>query len=130
MRAVHLVHRHFEFFERVVLVAPLQRPLHDLVREAVLLGKAIGRDGLQARQKTLVDRVLSLDRRKRVIGQAIVVAIIAIGRCALRMQAQVGLILLLEQRVLGGEAQFDGLRRRAHAGTGAGAHTGPENEAK
>ena len=56
----------------------------------------------------LVAAVLASDFLEGVFVQSVVVAIIAVGRRALRIGSKVGLVLLLEQRVLSGKARFDG----------------------
>ena len=50
------------------------------------------------------------DGVERVLGELVVVAIVAIGRGALRKVAQIGLVLLLEKSVLRGYAVSNGLR--------------------
>ncbi len=49
--AIHLIDRHLIFFELIVGEPLLQHANQEIVREKVLLGKACGRDAVEARQK-------------------------------------------------------------------------------
>ena len=66
--------------------------------------KPVRRDGLQAAEKASVGLVALGDGGERVLGELVVVAIVAESRGALGKVAQVGLVLLFEKGVLGGEA--------------------------
>ena len=57
-------------------------------------------------RKLLIAGVLAVDCRERVLVQPVVVAIVAVGRRALGVSLEVGLVLLLEQRVLSGDARL------------------------
>ena len=108
LRTLELVHGHLEFFEVVVLDALLKRLAHHLVRERVLFGKAGGRNGLQARKERLIAYVHTLEGSEGLVVQAIVIAIVTVGRGALRMSLQIGFVFLGKKSVLRGDARFNG----------------------
>ncbi len=78
----------------------------------VLLGKAGGRDGLEAGEKFLVRGVLALGFGQGDVVELVVVAIVAVRGRGFRRGFQVGLILLLKERVLRGNSRM----RRKRAG--------------
>ncbi len=80
LRPLHVIHRHLVFFELEVRESLHQRTLHYFVRQFVLLRKTGRRNGVQAREKTLVGGVLALIRRGRIIFQLIVISVVADGR--------------------------------------------------
>jgi hypothetical protein len=86
--------------------------------ERVLFGQTAGRDRLQPREESLIAGVLALDCREGVFVQPVIVAIVTLGRRALRMSLEFGLIIFLKQRGLGGDPRLDGRRSGAEAGSG------------
>ena len=102
--AVELVDRHLILFEIEVGEALPQHPNQKVVGELVLLGEARGRYGFKAGEKILIGLVALTDGRERVLGELVVVAVVAEGGGALRKVAEIRLVLLFEERVLGGDA--------------------------
>src|ERR1700722_6301815 len=102
LRPLHVIHRHLVFFELEIRDSLRQRTLHHLVRQFVLFRKAGRRNGVQARQKTLIGGLLTLISRGRKIFQLIVISVIADGGRAFRVSLEIRLVLLLEKRVLRG----------------------------
>ena len=107
MRPAHLIERHLEFLEPVIVDAPLQHPHEDFVRQRSLRRKSAGRDLLDPRQEFCVGCVIGRRRCQRIFVQAIVIAVVPIGGRGFRGALQFVLILLLEQRVLRREARLD-----------------------
>src|SRR5258708_247559 len=101
--AVLLVDRHLVLFEIEVGNALLQQTDQQVMGQPVLAGKAGGGDGFNPFQERFVRLMAQSDSGERIIGKLVVVAIVAKGGGALRLIAQVGLILLLKKSVLGGE---------------------------
>ena len=112
VRAVHLRDGHLVFFEAVVVEALLEGAHEQVVGELILLGEAGGGDGFEAGEKGLVGGVPAGDAGERVVVELVVVAVVAVGGGALGGVLEVGLILLFEESVLGGEAGFERGRRR------------------
>ena len=75
-----------------------------VVGELVLLWKAGGRDGLQSGKKGLVGLVAAEDCVEGVVGELVIVSVVAEGRGALGKVTKIGLVLLFEKRVLSGQA--------------------------
>jgi hypothetical protein len=75
---------------------------------------------LQPHQELLVRLVALRNRLQRVVGELVVVAIVAERRGALRKVLEITLILLFEQRILRSEANGNRLRvlRRQQADKG------------
>jgi len=72
--------------------------------ELVLVGESGGRDGLKPGKKGLVGLVALNNGVEGVLGELVVVAVVAVGGGSLRKLPQVGLVLLVEKCVLGGDA--------------------------
>ena len=70
------------------------------MRQLVLIAEAGGRDRLEALQERLIRLVALFDRLEREVIEPVVVAIVAEGSGALRVVAEIGFVLLLEQCVL------------------------------
>ena len=75
----------------------------------VLIGKSVGGNGREAREEILVGLVALSDGGEGVFSEFVVVAVVAVRSGALGIAAQVGLVLLVEERVLRGKAIGDGL---------------------
>ncbi len=86
MRPVHLIHRHLEFLEFEICIALRERTQQNFVGDIVLPGKAVGRNRIQARKIALVALMLAQYGGRRVIIEAIVIAIIPDCGCTLRMR--------------------------------------------
>jgi hypothetical protein len=74
----------------------------------VLLGEAPGRDRLQAREEPLIAGVLARKRREGVFVQAVVIAIVAVGRRPFRVGLKFGLVVFLKEHVLSRRSRLDG----------------------
>ena len=62
---------HLEFPEPVIAGTLFEDMQQNLVRQRVLLGEPVGRDGLQLRQEALVARVLFFDGGQRLLVQLV-----------------------------------------------------------
>ena len=115
-----LVDRHLILFEAEVGDALLQNANHQIVRELVLIGELSRRDRLQPFQEPFVRLMSAQDGRERVVGELVVVAIVAESRRTLRKIAQIAFVLLVEERVLRRQAFGDGFRslRKGRRGCG------------
>ncbi len=102
--AVLLVDRHLVFFKVEIGTALAEQTHQDVVGELVLVVEAGSRDGFQTDQKRFVGLVALGNGVERVIGELIVVAVVAVGGGALGRIAEIGFVLLVEKGVLGGEA--------------------------
>ena len=111
--AVHLIDRHFEFFQIVIGVAQFEHAHQQIVGELILFGHAGGGDRGDLGQEIAIGLVAVGERGQRTFGEFVVVAIIAESRGALRRIAQIGLVLIFEDGVLGRDAIGDGGRRLA-----------------
>ncbi len=96
MDAILLIDWHLVLFEVEVGDALLQHANQQVVRELVLIGEAGRRDGFESREEALIGFVPLHDGVERVLGELVVVAIVAEGRGALGKVAQIGLVILLE----------------------------------
>ena len=99
-----MVHRHLVLFEVEVRNALLQRADEQVAGELILIRKAGGGDGLEAREVSLVGTVLADVAGEGVVVELVIVAVVAVGRGHLGRELQVCLVLLLEQLVLGRDA--------------------------
>ncbi len=104
MNAVLLIDWHLVLFEIEVGDALLQNTNEEVVRELVLIGETRTRDGFKPGKEGFVGFVALGNRVERILGELVVVAIVAIGRGAFGKVAEIGLVLLFEKSVLGGEA--------------------------
>ena len=77
------------------------------MRQLVLIRETGRRNGFQASEEVPVSIVPLGDGVERVFVQLVVVAIIAEGGGALRKVPEIGLVLLIKKRVLGGKAVGD-----------------------
>ena len=75
----------------------------------VLVGEAAGGNGLEARQEFAIGFVSLNDSGKRVVGELVVIAIIAESGGALREIAELGFVVFVEKRILRGEVVGDRL---------------------
>jgi hypothetical protein len=116
----HLRNRHLVRLEVEVGYALAEDVNEEVVGELVLVGKAGSRDGLKLGNKGLVGLMATDDGVERVVGEFIVVAVVAVGCGALGKVAEIGLLLLFEKRVLGGEAVGDRLEVLADDSSGKG----------
>ena len=109
--ALLLVDGHLVVLEVEGLDALLELALHELVGEEILVGEAGGVDGGEADEVGLVLGVLRGDAGERVVGELVVVAVVADGGGALGGVLEAGLPLVFEEGVLGGDAVgYGGLR--------------------
>ena len=104
MDAILLVDWHLVLFQVEVGDALLEDTNQKVVGELVLVGEARSRDGLEPGKEVLVDLVALGDGVERVLGELVVVAVVAESGGALGKVAEIGLVLLFEKGVLGGEA--------------------------
>jgi hypothetical protein len=118
MDAILLVDGHLELFEIVVVHALAEDADEEIVGELVLIGEACGGDGFEAGKHGLVSAVTSRDGGEGIVRKLVVIAEVSEGGGALGKIAQVGLILLFENGVLGGEAVRDGLGALGEEGGG------------
>ena len=86
----------------------------------ILFGEALGGYGIQAREKAQIAGMLAVDAREGIIIEAVVVAIVSVGRRPLGMGLEVGLVTLLEECILRGDAGFDGDRMGLDGGAEGG----------
>jgi hypothetical protein len=86
----------------------------------VLVGEASTRNGFKPRQEGLVGLVALGEGNERVLGEFVVVAVVAEGGGALRKVAEIGLVLLFEKGVLGGETVGNWFEVLGEEGTGYG----------
>ena len=109
MDAALLVDRHLVFLQAEVSHALPQHADQQIMGELVLIGEISRVDRLQALQEGFVGLMAALDGVERVVGEPVVVAVVA-KRCrALREVAQIGFVLLVEKGILGGKAFGNGL---------------------
>ena len=111
MNAALRIHGHFVFFEAEIGDALLEHSNKKVVGEMVLVGEADRRDSFQPAKEILVQLLSTGSGVERVIGEFIVKSIIATRGGALGKIAEIRLVLLIEKRVLCGEAV--GNRRKA-----------------
>src|SRR5208282_6331467 len=104
MDAILLVDWHLVLFEFEVSDALPEDTNQEVVGELVLVGEARTRDGFKPAKESLVGVVAPGDGCERVLGEPVVVAVVAEGGSALRKVAEIRLVLLFEKGVLGGEA--------------------------
>jgi hypothetical protein len=88
------------------------------VRELVLVGETGRRDGLKPLEESFVSLVASGDSDKRIVGELVVVAIVAERAGALGRVLQIGLVLLFEKRILRSQALGRGFRVLGENGNG------------
>ena len=74
------------------------------MRQLILVGETGSRDCLEPGQEGFVGLVVFGNGSERVVRQLVVVTIVAEGGRALRKVAEIGLVLLVENRILGGDA--------------------------
>ena len=72
------------------------------MRQLVLIAEAGGVGGLKASQEFLVGPVALRDRLQRVVGELVVIAIVAESGGALGKVLEIRLVLLFEKRILCG----------------------------
>ena len=109
--AVGSVDRHLVLFKIEIRDALLQDTNQQVMRKLILITEPSGRNRIQAVQEVLVCFVPLRDGCERIVIQPVVIAIITESSRPLREISEVGLILLLEERVLLG----DSLSRGFHA---------------
>jgi hypothetical protein len=109
MDAILLIDGHLEFLEAVIRDALLEDTDEEIVGELILFGESGGGDGLESGEEVLVGLVALADGGEREVGELIVITVVTEGGSALGEVAEVGLVLLLEEGVLSGEAVGDGL---------------------
>src|ERR1700730_2068526 len=97
MDAVELVDRHLVLFEVKVGDALLEDANQQVVGELVLIGEARTRDGLKSAKEVLIDLVAPNDGIERVVGELVVVAVVAEGGRAFWKVAEIRLVLLFEE---------------------------------
>src|SRR5260370_6838165 len=90
-------------FELEVGDALLEDTNEEVVGELVLVGEANSRDGFKSGKEGLVSLVSLGDSAKGVVGELVIVAVVAEGGGALGKVAEIGLVLLFENILLGGE---------------------------
>ncbi len=120
MNAILLVDWHLVLFEIEVGDPLLQNADEEVVRELVLVGEASAGDGFQPRQEGLVGLVALGNGFERVLGELVVVAIVAKGGGALGKVAEIGLVLLFEKGVLSGKPVGNWLKVLGENATGYG----------
>src|ERR1700730_7551303 len=107
MDAVELVDRHLVLFEVKVGDALLEDANQQVMGELVLIREARTRDGLKSAKEVLIDLVAPNDGIERVVGELVVVAVVAECGRAFRKAAEIRLVLLFEECVLGRDALSD-----------------------
>jgi hypothetical protein len=105
--AILLVNRHLVLFEVVVGDALPQDTNKEVVRELVLLGEPSGRDSFEPGQEGLVGLVELGDGIEGAVAKPVVISIVAESGGTLGKVPQIGLVLLVEKGVLGGETVGD-----------------------
>src|ERR1051326_588464 len=95
-----LVDRHLVLFETKIAGALLQHANQQVVRELILIGKPRSRDRLQSGQKRFVGLMVPHDGIERIVIQLVVITVIAESGGALRIIAQIRLVLLVEESLL------------------------------
>ena len=112
--AVLLIDRHLILFEIVVGNALLQHSNQQIVRKLIAIVEPCGRNGLQSREKVFVGFVKLSDGCERALGKLVVIAIVPKSSGAFGKVAQIGFVLLIENRILSGNAfghRFDVLSK-------------------
>src|ERR1700675_1515251 len=104
MDAVLLIDGHFILFELEIGDALLQNARQQVMRELVLVGESGSSDGLDTPQKALVRFMVLRDSIERVVIELVVIAVVAEGRGALGEIAQFGLVVVVEDSILRGNA--------------------------
>src|SRR5260370_3905863 len=120
MDAVLLVDWHLVFFEVEVGDPLLKDASQEIVGELVLVGEPSTRDGFKPGEEGLVGLVVLGNGVERVLGELVVVAVVPEGGGTLGKVAEVGLVLLLEECVLSGEAVSNWFEVLGENGTGYG----------
>src|SRR5208337_948160 len=104
MDAVLLVDRHLVLFQIEVGIALLEHANQQVARKLVPFRKVRARDGLDSRQELPVGLIALNNRVQRVLRQLVVISVVAVGSRPLGKIAKIGLVLLVEDRVLGSHA--------------------------
>lgn len=117
---VLLVDGHLVFLETEVGDALPKDADQEIVRELVLIGEVNGRDSLKPFQEACVGIMTPRDGRERVVGEPVIIAVVAEGGRALRKIAEIRFVLLVEKSVLDREAfgKRFGLLRKSGGGCG------------
>jgi hypothetical protein len=74
------------------------------MRQLILVGETGSRDRLEPGQEGFIDLVALGNGSERVVRKLVVVTVVAEGCRALRKVAEIGLVLLVENSILGGNA--------------------------
>src|ERR1700733_11916838 len=107
MDATLRIDGHLVFFKVEIGHALPQDANQQVVRELVLIGEAVGRDGLKALQKGCIAFVTSPDGIERIVVEPVVVAVVAESGRTFGKVAQIGFVLFVENSVLNREAFGD-----------------------
>ena len=120
MDAILLVDWHLVLFEVEVCDALLEDTNEEIVGEFILIGETSTRDSLKAGEKCLISLVALGDRVERLLRELVIVAVVAERRGPLGKIAEIGLILLFEERVLSSETVSNWFEVLGEDGTGYG----------
>src|SRR6266478_6875709 len=104
MDAILLVDRHLVLFEVEVGDALLEDTSEQVVGDLVLIGEARTRDVFKTGQESLVGLMALGDSVERVLGELVVVSVVAESGGTLGKVAEIGFVLLFEKGVLDGQA--------------------------
>ena len=105
MDALHLRDGHLVSLQLVVRNAIVQNVKQEIVRDSILLGKSLRRNGRELRTIPAIDGVLLRAGCQRVVIQLCVIPVVSPGSLALGRSPHVIFVLLLEQSVLGGKTR-------------------------
>jgi hypothetical protein len=104
MDAVLLVDGHLILFEIEVSDALREDTNEEVVRKLILIGEASRGDRFEPGKEVSIGLVILSDGVEGTFAQLVVITVVAEGGGALGKIAEIGLILLVEECVLGGEA--------------------------
>jgi hypothetical protein len=106
--AILLIDWHLVLFEVKIGDALLEDTFEKIMGKFVLVGEAGGWNGAKPGEKTRIRFVALHNGFERILRKSVVVAIVAESCGSLRKVAEVGFVLLVEKRILRGEAVCNG----------------------